>query len=71
MTAEEYQRLIDTVAEQVSAPDFFPLNQPENDLHPDPRQLRDELTALRNRVSDIEQRLGMPRNVVREYFSRR
>jgi len=65
--AVEYQRMIASVAAEMSAPDFHPVVMPENDLHPDPARLRADIVALRYRVSDLEKRIalleGMPSNV--------
>lgn len=58
MRLEDYEALLNSVADQVSAPDYFPDNMPENDLHPDPRALRDEIVTLRHRMDRLEKIVG-------------
>lgn len=35
----------------------LPLNMPENDLHPDPARLREDIKGLCYRVTDLERRI--------------
>lgn len=59
MRLEDYEALLNSVAETVSAPGYFPLVMPENDLHPDPRALRDELVSVRHRLDRLEKIIGL------------
>jgi hypothetical protein len=63
MTIEEFERLQNSVAAEMSAPGFFPVTMPENELHPDPARLQAEIVSLRYRVEALERKLGMPSNV--------
>lgn len=79
MSLEDFEAMIQSVAETVSAPGYFPAIMPENDLHPDPRVLRDELLALRRRVELLEKSRAHAENLgdathghhARNYFRRR
>lgn len=57
MRVEDYNAMISSVADIMSAPDYFPATMPENDLHPDPARLQGELIQLRHRVQDLETRM--------------
>lgn len=60
MQIEDFDNLLKSVADQMSAPDFFPATMPENDLHPDPAALQAQIVSLRYRVEALEKYVGMP-----------
>lgn len=53
----EFDRILDNVALTMGAT-AFPDHMPENDLHPEPAVLRDQIVALRRQFEDIDERLN-------------